>query len=93
MTNSDSGNVSMNSHQQHWSMAIAALAVGTAFFSLWLWLLPRWLFFRVPANPSAYCGSSALIVRCIEDTEDRCSNCRCLLHLRAIHKTLCMNLC
>lgn len=38
MTNSDSGNFSMNSHEPHWSMAIAALAVGTAFFSLWLWL-------------------------------------------------------
>lgn len=28
-------------------MTIASLAVGTAFFALWFWLLPSWLGFRV----------------------------------------------
>lgn len=50
MTNLDSGNVSMNSHERHWPMAIAALAVGTIFFSLWFWLLPQLLGFRVDAG-------------------------------------------
>lgn len=47
MTNPNSGNVSISSHEQHWPVAIAALAVGTAFFSLWFWLLPQWLGFHV----------------------------------------------
>jgi protein-S-isoprenylcysteine O-methyltransferase Ste14 len=32
-----------------WPMAVASLVVGAAFFSLWFWLLPRWLGFRVEA--------------------------------------------
>src|SRR6516225_1405916 len=47
MTNPNSGNVPMSSGEQHWPTAIAALAVGTAFFGLWFWLLPQWLGFRV----------------------------------------------
>ncbi len=30
-----------------WLTAPASLAVGTAFFALWFWLLPQWLGFRV----------------------------------------------
>jgi len=30
-----------------WTTAAASLAVGVAFFSLWFWLLPRWLGFQV----------------------------------------------
>lgn len=54
MTNPNSGNVSMDSYEQHWPMAIAALAVGTAFFSLWFWLLPQWLGFRVEIAGAAH---------------------------------------
>lgn len=47
MTNPNSANIATSSHEQHWPTAVAALAVGTAFFSLWFWLLPQWLGFRV----------------------------------------------
>src|SRR5262252_1062603 len=47
MANPNSGNIPIISHEQHWPTTVAALAVGTAFFSLWFWLLPRWLGFRV----------------------------------------------
>jgi hypothetical protein len=50
MTNPNSGNVPISSHEQHWPIAIAALAVGTAFFSLWFWLLPQWIGFHVEAG-------------------------------------------
>jgi hypothetical protein len=30
-----------------WLSAAASVAVGAAFFSLWFWLLPRWLGFSV----------------------------------------------
>jgi protein-S-isoprenylcysteine O-methyltransferase Ste14 len=50
MTNPNSGNIRMSSHEQHWPGATAALAVGTAFFSLWFWLLPQWLGFHVEAG-------------------------------------------
>ena len=33
----------------HWLTTIASLAVGTAFFALWLWFLPSWLGFRIDA--------------------------------------------
>jgi protein-S-isoprenylcysteine O-methyltransferase Ste14 len=33
--------------REHWPTTIASLAVGTAFFSLWFWLLPPWLGFHV----------------------------------------------
>jgi hypothetical protein len=32
---------------EQWLSTIAALTVGVAFFSLWFWLLPGWLGFRV----------------------------------------------
>jgi protein-S-isoprenylcysteine O-methyltransferase Ste14 len=37
----------------HWPTALASLAVGAAFFSLWFWLLPSWLGFRVEAAGAA----------------------------------------
>lgn len=37
-----------------WSSATAALMVGAAFFSLWFWLLPRWLGFDVEAARAAH---------------------------------------
>jgi protein-S-isoprenylcysteine O-methyltransferase Ste14 len=42
------------SHEQHWPSAAAALAVGTAFFSLWFWLLPQWLGFQTEMAGRAY---------------------------------------
>jgi len=54
MTNPNSGNAPMSSHEQHWPVAIAALVVGTAFFSLWFWLLPQWLGFRVETAGAAH---------------------------------------
>ena len=54
MTNPNSGNIPIGSHEQHWPIAIAALAVGTAFFSLWFWLLPQWLGFRVELAGTAH---------------------------------------
>ena len=38
---------------RHWPTTIASLAVGTAFFALWLWLLPSWLGFRIDAAGDA----------------------------------------
>lgn len=32
-----------------WPAALASLAVGALFFSLWFWLLPQWLGFRLDA--------------------------------------------
>ncbi len=37
-------------HDVHWPTALASLAVGAAFFSLWFWLLPSWLHFRVDTS-------------------------------------------
>lgn len=36
-----------------WPTAVASLAVGTAFFALWFWLLPGWLGFRTEAASAA----------------------------------------
>ena len=33
--------------REQWVSTVAALTVGVAFFSLWFWLLPGWLGFRV----------------------------------------------
>jgi len=54
MTNPNSGNIPISSHEQHWPIAIVTLAVGTAFFSLWFWLLPQWLGFRVEMAGAAH---------------------------------------
>lgn len=53
MTNPNSGSFSISS-REHWPTAILALAVGTAFFSLWFWLLPQWLGFRVEMAGTAH---------------------------------------
>lgn len=42
-----------SSPSTRWLTAFASLAVGAAFFSLWFWLLPRWLNFSVEAAGSA----------------------------------------
>jgi len=39
-------------HGSGWT-AVASLGVGAAFFSLWFWLLPQWLGFRVAAVSEA----------------------------------------
>src|SRR5262244_4675600 len=54
MTNPNSGNIPIISHEQHWPTTVAALAVGTAFFSLWFWLLPQWLGFQVEMAGAAH---------------------------------------
>jgi hypothetical protein len=54
MTNPNSGNIPINSNEQHWPTTVAALAVRTAFFSLWFWLLPQWLGFRVEMAGAAH---------------------------------------
>jgi protein-S-isoprenylcysteine O-methyltransferase Ste14 len=38
---------------ERWLMTVAALVVGAAFFSLWFWLLPRWLGFSVETAGAA----------------------------------------
>ena len=38
-------------NDRHWPTTLASLAVGTVFLSLWFWLLPGWLDFRI-ANMS-----------------------------------------
>ena len=47
MTNVHSGSVSPLGHADRWATAMVSLAVGSAFFALWFWLLPQWLGFRV----------------------------------------------
>lgn len=63
-------------HDNRWPIAIASLAVGAAFFSLWFWLLPQWLGFTVAAAGAArwrwiaavpsICGF-AVALRCVWD--------------------------
>ena len=47
MTNEHSRSISPLGHADQWATAIASFAVGSAFFALWFWLLPRWLGFQV----------------------------------------------
>ncbi|MFZ0808178.1 MAG: isoprenylcysteine carboxylmethyltransferase family protein [Candidatus Sulfotelmatobacter sp.] len=42
-----------SSPENHWLPALASLIVGSAFFSLWFWLLPEWLGFRVETAGAA----------------------------------------
>jgi protein-S-isoprenylcysteine O-methyltransferase Ste14 len=59
----------------HWPTTVASLAVGSAFFALWFWLLPAWLGFHVDtagarwrwiaAVPSVL--GFAVAIRCIWD--------------------------
>ncbi|MGA8271216.1 MAG: isoprenylcysteine carboxylmethyltransferase family protein [Candidatus Sulfotelmatobacter sp.] len=76
MTDQHSGSIPVVAGESRWLTAIASLAVGTAFFALWIWLLPQWLGLRVEgasvakwrwlaAIPSALGFAAA--VRCIWD--------------------------
>ena len=53
MANMHSENIPPLSQEHRWPTAIAALSVGVAFFSLWFWLLPRWLGFDIEAADAA----------------------------------------
>jgi len=41
-------------HGDRWPTALASLAVGSAFFALWFWLLPSWLGFHVDTSGTAW---------------------------------------
>jgi protein-S-isoprenylcysteine O-methyltransferase Ste14 len=47
MTGGQSESAPAVARGERWLTTVAALVVGAAFFSLWFWLLPRWLGFRV----------------------------------------------
>lgn len=53
MTGGQSGSAALVTRAEQWAMTVAALVVGAAFFSLWFWLLPRWLGLRVEKAGSA----------------------------------------
>lgn len=53
MTKGQPGSVPTIPHGEQWLTAFASLAVGAAFFSLWFWLLPQWLGFRVEMGGAA----------------------------------------
>src|SRR6476660_6680537 len=46
MTRIQSGGASASEPGEQWLSLAASLAVGAAFFSLWFWLLPKWLGFQ-----------------------------------------------
>ena len=55
MTDERIGSVPAVEHGNQWLTAVASLAVGSAFFGLWFWLLPHWLGFRVEmAGPARW---------------------------------------
>jgi protein-S-isoprenylcysteine O-methyltransferase Ste14 len=47
MVGEQSASTAAAAHANRWAAAVASLAVGTTFFALWFWLLPRWLGFSV----------------------------------------------
>jgi protein-S-isoprenylcysteine O-methyltransferase Ste14 len=47
MTNGHSGSIPPLRQADRWATAMASLAVGSAFFALWFWLLPQWFGFQV----------------------------------------------
>jgi len=49
MASGDAGSLHQHDRSTGWGSTIASLMVGAAFFSLWFWLLPGWLGFRVAA--------------------------------------------
>jgi protein-S-isoprenylcysteine O-methyltransferase Ste14 len=76
MTNAQSMQAPTAGPGHRWLTAVASLAVGAAFLSLWFWLLPQWLGFKVEmagaarwrwlaAIPSAL--GFAIALRCIWD--------------------------
>ncbi len=62
MTDERSGSAPVVSGGQRWPATVASLIVGAAFFSLWFWLLPQWLGFRVETA-----GAFAVALRCVWD--------------------------
>lgn len=54
MADAHSEKISAVSREHRWPTAIASLCVGAAFFSLWFWLLPRWLGFDMEAAGAAH---------------------------------------
>jgi protein-S-isoprenylcysteine O-methyltransferase Ste14 len=53
MTAGHSQTIPPETHEARWLTALASLAVGAGFFTLWFWLLPSWLGFRVEAAGAA----------------------------------------
>ena len=53
MTTAQSGQVSSKTGAEQWLNLLGSLAVGLAFFTLWFWLLPGWLGFRVETAGAA----------------------------------------
>ena len=53
MTDGPAGTGQRTGRGTHWPTTVASLAVGTAFFALWFWLLPSWLGFRVDTSGAA----------------------------------------
>jgi len=53
MTDEPSGSAPVVSGGQRCPATVASLIVGAAFFSLWFWLLPQWLGFRVETAGAA----------------------------------------
>ena len=53
MTNAQTGSARPTDSGAQWLTTIASLVVGTAFFTLWFWLLPNWLGFQADAARSA----------------------------------------
>jgi protein-S-isoprenylcysteine O-methyltransferase Ste14 len=47
------GSPEHSAQTDRWPVAMVSLAVGTAFFALWFWLLPQWLGFRVETSGAA----------------------------------------
>lgn len=69
-------NMYARSRHAGWPVTVASLAVGTAFFAFWFWVLPSWLGFRVApegitrwrwiaAVPSVF--GFAVALRCVWD--------------------------
>ena len=42
-----------NSNYKAWPTTVSSLAVGIVFFTLWFWLLPSWLGFRIETAGAA----------------------------------------
>ena len=53
MTIGQSGSAPGVAGGERWPATVASLIVGAAFFSLWFWLLPQWLGFRVETAGAA----------------------------------------
>ena len=75
MTHAESVGGPVAEHGNQWPTAVASLAVGAAFFSLWFWLLPQWLGFSVQAAAAPWRWAAvvpsvlgfAVALRCVWD--------------------------